>query len=364
MLHDPLAVAISNILQYHEIARLRDLLADENRYLRKELLTVTGDQIIGADFGLKNTMKMVRQVSPLNSPVLLIGETGVGKEVVANAIHESSNRKDNPFIKVNCGAIPDSLIDSELFGHEKGAFTGALSQRRGRFERANQGTIFLDEIGELPMAAQVRLLRVLQQHEIERVGGSDSIPIDVRIISATHRNLEEMVRSGQFREDLWFRLNVFPIMIPPLRQRPEDIPALVSHFMEKKAKELNIWQLPTLAPGSMERLQAYAWPGNVRELENLVERELIQSQVRGDEQLLTFSNLSTSQETPLKKQPIDRSEAIHSLDDVVSEYIKHVLTHTRGKVEGAGGAAELLSVHPSTLRARMKKLGIPYGRGK
>ena len=281
---------------------------------------------------------------------------------MANAIHESSNRKDKPFIKVNCGAIPESLIDSELFGHEKGAFTGAVSQRRGRFERANQGTIFLDEIGELPMAAQVRLLRVLQQQEIERVGGSDPIPIDVRIISATHRNLEEMVRSGQFREDLWFRLNVFPIIIPPLRQRPEDIPALVSHFMEKKAKELNIWQLPTLASGSMERLQAYAWPGNVRELENLVERELIQSQIRGDEQLLTFSNLSTSQNEPLKKQHIDRSEAIYSLDDIVAEYIKHVLTHTRGKVEGAGGAAELLRVHPSILRARMKKLGIPFGR--
>ena len=362
LLHEPLAIATSNILQYHEISRLRDLLADENRFLRKELLTVTGDQIIGADFGLKNTMKMVRQVSPLNSPVLLIGETGVGKEVVANAIHESSNRKDKPFVKVNCGAIPDSLVDSELFGHEKGAFTGAVSQRRGRFERANLGTIFLDEIGELPPAAQIRLLRVLQQHEIERVGGSEPIPIDIRIISATHRNLEEMVLSGKFREDLWFRLNVFPIMIPPLRQRTEDIPALVSYFIEKKAKELNVWNLPRLASGSMKLLQMYAWPGNVRELENLVERELIQSQVKSGEQLLTFKTLSRVQNISQKNQHPDRPEAIFPLNDVVAEYIQHVLTQTNGRVEGAGGAAELLSIHPSTLRTRMKKLGIRFGR--
>jgi formate hydrogenlyase transcriptional activator len=362
LLHDPLAIATSNILQYREISRLSDLLADENRYLRKELRTQSGDQIVGADFGLKNTMEMVFQVSPLNSPVLLIGETGVGKELVANAIHEGSQRKNKPFIKVNCGAIPDSLIDSELFGHEKGAFTGAVSRRRGKFERAHQGTIFLDEIGELPQAAQVRLLRVLQQHEIERVGGSAPIPIDVRIISATHRNLEDMVRAGQFREDLYFRLNVFPIMVPPLRQRTEDIPALVSHFIEKKSRELNIWKPPKLAAGSMERLQAHAWPGNVRELENLVERELIISQVSGDYQMLAFRGVTPMTDTPPIGKSVDQPDTIYPLDDLVRDHIRYVLRHTNGKIEGARGAAELLGTHPSTLRARMRKLGIAFGR--
>lgn len=362
LLHDPLAIATSNILQYSEISRLRDLMADENRYLRKELRTQAGEQIIGAEFGLKNTMKMVDQVAPRNSPVLIMGETGVGKELVANAIHQGSGRKDKPFVKVNCGAIPDSLLDSELFGHEKGAFTGALSQRRGRFERADQGTIFLDEIGELPPAAQIRLLRVLQQHEIERVGGNDPIPVDVRIISATHRNLEEMVTSGKFREDLWFRLNVFPIMIPPLRQRTEDIPALVSHFIEKKSRELNIWESPKLAPGGMERLQIYPWPGNVRELENLVERELIQSQVSGEFQVLTFKGLSSAMNPPVIRIPDRNPETIASMDDVVSNHIQNAMSSTNGKVEGSYGAAALLGMHPSTLRARMRKLGIAFGR--
>ncbi|MCD4717387.1 MAG: sigma-54-dependent Fis family transcriptional regulator, partial [Desulfobacterales bacterium] len=189
LLHEPFAIAISNILQHQEILRLKDMLADDNRYLRQEMLKMTGDTIIGANFGLRDIMKMVSQVAPLDSPVLLTGETGVGKEVIANAIHFSSQRKNSPYIKVNCGAIPENLIDSELFGHEKGAFTGAISRKRGRFERAHTGTIFLDEIGDLPLAAQVRLLRVLQQHEIERVGGTESIPVDVRLISATHQNL-------------------------------------------------------------------------------------------------------------------------------------------------------------------------------
>ena len=215
------------------------MLADDNRYLYDELRSVSGDEIIGSDFGLKTVMEMVRQVAPLDSPVLLLGETGTGKEVIANAIHYSSPRKDGPFIKVNCGAIPETLLDSELFGHEKGAFTGAISQKRGRFERADKGTIFLDEIGELPLQAQVRLLSVLQTREIERVGGTSPIPVDIRIISATHRDLEEMIASRRFREDLWFRLNVFPITIPPLRQRREDIPALLHHLMERKSRELS-----------------------------------------------------------------------------------------------------------------------------
>ena len=362
ILHDPLAVAISNILQYREIIRLGDLLADDNRYLRQELRVKSGDQIVGADFGLRNVMEMVRQVSPLNSPVLLLGETGAGKEVVANAIHETSGRNDKPFVKVNCGAIPEGLIDSELFGHEKGAFTGAVSQKRGRFERAHTGTIFLDEIAELPMAAQVRLLRVLQHHEVERVGGSEPVPIDVRIISATHRNLEAMVQAGSFREDLWFRLNVFPINIPPLRQRTEDIPALVSYFIDKKSRELNIWDPPALEAGSMELLQAHAWSGNVRELENLVERALIQCRVSGEERLLRFTGLTAGQATPHKKHHPEKPEGIRPLDHVMAEYIRHVLAQTRGKIEGIQGAANLLGLHPSTLRARMRKLGISFGR--
>src|SRR5512139_3834719 len=218
LLHGPFAIAMSNALKHQEVIRFKDMLADDNRYLFDELRSVAGDEIIGSDFGLKTVMEMVQQVARLDSPVLLLGETGTGKEVFANAIHYSSPRKDGPFIKVNCGAIPETLLDSELFGHEKGAFTGAISQRRGRFERADRGTIFLDEIGELPPQAQVRLLHVLQKKEIERVGGTRPIPVDIRIISATHRNLGEMIASGRFREDLWFRLNVFPIMIPPLRQ--------------------------------------------------------------------------------------------------------------------------------------------------
>jgi transcriptional regulator with GAF, ATPase, and Fis domain len=364
LLREPFTIVLSNILQHQEIIKLKDMLADENRYLHKELLQLTGDKIIGADFGLKDVMRMVEQVAPLNSPVLLIGETGTGKEIVANSIHYSSQRKNKPFVKVNCGAIPDNLIDSELFGHEKGAFTGAISQKMGRFERAHKGTIFLDEIGELPLHLQVRLLRVLQQQEIERVGGSRPIPVDARIISATHQNLEEMVRNGAFREDLWFRLNVFPVIIPPLRQRLVDIPALVSHFLERKAMDLNIREIPPLAPGCMDKLKDYNWPGNVRELENLVERSLILHQMMGGESLLDFDSLirtSTSAHTDrstLQKGDID----FRPLEQVMAEYIEKALYHAKGKVEGINGAAKLLGLHPSTLRGRMKKLGITYGR--
>ncbi len=362
LLHEPFAIAISNILQHQEILRLKEMVSDDNRYLHQQMLEMTGDTVIGADFGLREVTEAVRQVASLNSPVLLMGETGVGKEVFANAIHYSSPRKDRPFIKVNCGAIPENLIDSELFGHEKGAFTGAISRKRGRFERAHTGTIFLDEIGDLPLAAQARLLRVLQQHEIERVGGTESIPVDVRIITATHRNLEEMVRSGRFREDLWFRINVFPIMIPPLRRRTEDIPALVSHFIERKSRELKIRSLPSLDRGFLDRLRAYHWPGNVRELENLVERALIQNQIAGGESPLRLNGLPTS-------FPTDRSE-VHwedrrdmlPLDQAMKNHIHRALARTGGKVEGKDGAAHILGLHPSTLRGRMKRLRIPYGR--
>lgn len=362
LLHEPFAIALSNILQHQEILRLKDILADDNRFLHQQIHQMTGDTIIGADFGLKGVMEMVRQVAPLNSPVLLMGETGAGKEVIANAIHFASQRKNNPYVTVNCGAIPENLIDSELFGHEKGAFTGAISRKRGRFERAHTGTIFLDEIGELPLAAQVRLLRVLQQHQIERVGGTESIPVDVRLISATHQNLPEMVRQGTFREDLWFRLNVFPIMIPPLRQRVEDIPALVNHFVEKKSRELKISRRPLLAREALEQLQKYHWPGNVRELENLVERALILNQITGSSDLLRFEPLAATPAFQKNEAGGRPDPVIRPLEDMIASYIQKTLEHTGGKVEGVGGAAKLLGLHPSTLRGRMKKLGIPYGR--
>jgi len=360
LLHEPFAIAMSNALKHQEVVRFKDMLADDNRYLFDELRSALGDEIIGSDFGLKAVMKMVQQVAPLDSPVLLLGETGTGKEVIANAIHYSSPRRGGPFIKVNCGAIPETLLDSELFGHEKGAFTGAISQRRGRFERAHKGTIFLDEIGELPSQAQVRLLHVLQKKEIERVGGTSSIPVDIRIISATHRNLEEMIASGRFREDLWFRLNVFPIMIPPLRQRREDIPALVHHFIDRKSVELKLTERPVLATGAIDRLIAYDWPGNVREVENMIERALIQH--RGG--VLSFEALLVPRVPGGRKVTRDpgRNRALPSLDEMNARHIREALEMAGGKINGQGGAAQILGVHPNTLRKRMNKLGIPFGR--
>lgn len=362
LLHDPFAVALANTLKHQEVLRLQELLADDNQYLNRQLHHISGDEIVGARFGLKNVMEMVRQVAPLTNQVLLLGETGVGKEVIANAIHYSSPRAGKPFIKVNCGAIPESLMDSELFGHEKGAFTGALTLKRGRFERADKGTLFLDEIGELPLQAQVRLLRVLQNKEVERVGGTVPIPVNIRIIAATHRNLEQMIDQGKFREDLWFRLNVFPITIPPLRQRRSDIPALVFYFMERKAREMNFRERPVPMPGALERLQSYDWPGNVRELENMVERSMIQSMTATPGEPLGFDTLlPRSPETNLEEPfcPIPRSLL---LDEAMKAHIQDVLQMVHGKVQGEKGAAALLGINPSTLRNRMKKLNIPYGR--
>ncbi len=357
LLNEPISIAVANYLQYQETLRLQELLADDNRYLHRELRQRSGDTIIGANFGLKRVMDQVRQVAPLDSPVLLLGETGVGKEVLANAIHAASQRRDGPFIKVNCGGLPESLLDSELFGHEKGAFTGAVGRKRGRFERADKGTIFLDEIGELPMAAQVKLLRVLQTKEIERVGGSETVPVDVRIVSATHRNLEDMIREERFREDLWFRLNVFPIMIPPLRQRPQDVPELVDHFISRKSREMKISRPLRLAPGALQRLTAHRWPGNVRELENAVERAIIQTQGNRSE-LLAFDTPSLPTKVNCAGKPEGQNPRMQLLDDVIVAHIRRALNKSGGKVEGKGGAAELLGLHPSTLRGKMRKFGI------
>jgi len=333
------------------------LLAEENEYLKDELWRSNGRDIIGADFGLKGVMEMVRQVAPMDSPVLLLGETGTGKEIIANAIHNISPRRRGPFIKVNCGAIPESLIDSELFGHEKGAFTGALYQKRGRFERAHGGTIFLDEVGELPPNAQVRLLRVLQEKEIERVGGKNPVGIDIRVIAATNRNLEDLLIEGRFREDLYFRLKVFPILIPPLRDRRIDIPTLVYHFIQKKSREMGITSSPTLAPGEMEILQTYQWSGNVRELENAVERALILNATG----VLTFSDILRPRETDGLSVALNSNDEL-SINRILARHIQNVLKLTGGKVHGQGGAAQLLEMSPSTLIRKMKSLGIPFGR--
>jgi transcriptional regulator with GAF, ATPase, and Fis domain len=358
LLKEPFAIALSNTLKHQEVLRLKNLLADDNRYLQGELRSLSGDEIVGAEFGLKGVMDLARQVASQNSPVLLLGETGVGKDVAANAIHYSSPRKNGPFVKVNCGAIPETLLDSELFGHEKGAFTGALSQKRGRFERADQGTLFLDEIGELPPQAQVRMLRVLQYKEIERVGSTKPISVDIRLIAATNRNLEEMVKAKQFREDLWFRLNVFPIRIPPLRERKEDIPALVRHFLQRKSRELKLPEPPPLGHGVIDRLVAYPWPGNVREMENVIERMLIV----GKGGPLNFDDVTGGKTTASSFVPGGTQDAPLALDEVMSRHIRQVLEITRGKIHGKGGAAELLGINPSTLRNRMNQLRIPYGR--
>ena len=358
LVNEPVAIALSNSRRYLQLMVLNELFADDSKYFQEELRKPFGEEIVGSQFGLREVMNHVTRVASLPSPVLLVGETGTGKEVIANAIHNLSSRNNGPLIKVNCGAIPESLIDSELFGHEKGAFTGAFMQKRGRFERAHGGTIFLDEVGELPPQAQVMLLRVLQEKEIERVGGAHPVKVDIRIISATHKNLEQQVVRGLFRDDLYYRLSVFPIRIPPLRERKADIPALVEFFIRKKAKEIGLQSIPQLTPGAMDQLMAYHWPGNVREVGNVVERALILSGgsiLRFDDILGPRHKLLFGSEDQLTEEPLQ-------LNEVEANHILKVLKMTGGRVEGKKGAAQLLGMHPGTLRHRMKKLKVPFGR--
>jgi transcriptional regulator with GAF, ATPase, and Fis domain len=364
LLKKPFSIAISNAIRHQELIALKDTLKEGNQFLQEELKMVRNNEIIGTNMGLKYVMTMVRKIATLSSPILLLGETGTGKEMIANAIHYSSNRKEEPFIKINCGAIPENLVDSELFGHEKGAFTGAISMKKGRFELADKGTLFLDEIGELTPAVQIRLLRAIQEKEIERVGGSGPVKVDIRIIAATHRNLSKLVKENKFREDLFFRLNVFPIAIPPLRERKSDILSLAQHFIQKKGMEMGLDHVPLLSSKAHEQLLAYPWPGNVRELENVVERAIILGQNRSIE----FDELSSQIfEKPNKSmdkiqiQSLSEKTIPHeslSLEEQISNHIQAVLKITNGKLNGPNGAARLLKINPSTLRNKMKKLGI------
>ncbi|HWI41744.1 MAG TPA: sigma 54-interacting transcriptional regulator [Verrucomicrobiae bacterium] len=357
----PFAIALANALAHEEVLRYQTILLDDKRFLNRELYGgASADGIIGGNTGLRHAMEMVRQVAPLNSTVLILGETGTGKEMIANAIHFSSPRRNGPFIKVNCGALPENLIDSELFGHERGAFTGAVAESRGRFERADGGTIFLDEIGELPPNAQIRLLRVLQNREVERVGGKRPIPVDIRVIAATHRNLQSMVSEGSFREDLWYRLSGFPILVPPVRQRKEDVPALIRHFVTVRSRDLGIGVPPSIAPGALMRLMEYGWPGNVRELENLVERELILH--RGGP--LTFEGVVAGAERKNAPAAAGTGGGLYplNLDEATAVHVTEVLKLAKGKIDGPGGAAEMLGINPSTLRSRLDKLGVGYRR--
>jgi transcriptional regulator with GAF, ATPase, and Fis domain len=358
LLKEPFGIAVANSLKHQEVLKLQDILKDDNRYLQTELLRLSGNDIIGKNAGLRGVMEAVEQVASLQTPVLLIGETGTGKEIIANAIHSLSPRRDRPFIKVNCGAIPETIIDSELFGHERGAFTGAVAQKRGHFERAHEGTILLDEIGELPHDAQVRMLRVLQDMEILRVGGSKPVRVNVRVIAATHRNLEELVQAEKFRRDLYFRLRIFPIFIPPLKERKKDIPNLTQHFIDKKSKEMGITGPFYLADGALDRLIEYDWPGNVRELENAVERTLILRKNR----ILDFKDMIDSSSSDIQSSHKLNKKQSQLLDQVIADEIQKALSLSHGRVEGRNGAAEILGLKPNTLRSRMKKLGIPFGR--
>jgi PAS domain S-box-containing protein len=336
------------MIAHDEVQRLKAQLEEENIYLQEEIrLAKNFGEMVGESDAIKYVMFKVNHVAITDSTVLITGETGTGKELVARAIHSASGRGDRPLITVNCAALPPTLIESELFGHEKGAFTGAASRKPGRFELADGGTIFLDEVGELPLESQVKLLRVIQEGEVQRLGGSNPIKVDVRIIAATNRNLRREIDLGAFREDLWYRLNVFPITVPPLRQRREDIPLLVEHFVANYANKFGK-TITSISPQSMQRLQAHSWPGNVRELANVIERAVIYTQGT----VLNLVDVFEPRETTAD------SLAMKSLEEVEREYILHILEHTSWRIEGPRGAAKLLGMNPSTLRTRMIKLGI------
>ncbi|KOS05568.1 Fis family transcriptional regulator [Flavobacterium akiainvivens] len=318
----------------------------------KEPASKSIDGIVGQSPKLQSVLDKVKVVAPTETSVLILGESGTGKERIAHALHELSQHKDNAFITVNCAALPESLVESELFGYERGAFTGANSARAGKFEQAHNGTIFLDEIGELPLEAQVKLLRVLQEKEVERIGGNGIIKINVRVVAATNRSLEKEVAEGRFRLDLYYRLNVFPVALPPLRERKEDIEALACHFLTKYAARARK-DVIGIAPQALKQLQDYSWPGNIRELEHLIERNVLLapgSHIERFDIAETVATTAPTQETA--------GGPLRSMEDMERGHIMEALKQCGGKVFGPGGAAELLKMPPTTLYAKMKKLGI------
>jgi hydrogenase-4 transcriptional activator len=323
--------------------------------------TVSEERLIGGDTGLAAVMSRARLVARSNVPVLLFGETGTGKEIIARALHEHSTFRAGPFRRVNCGAISPELIDSELFGHEQGAFTGAVSRRKGWFEQADGGTLFLDEVGELSLAAQVRLLRVVQEGEVVRVGGERPIHVNVRIVAATHRDLPAMVETQTFREDLYYRLSVFPIVIPPLRDRPTDIRAFAEYFAERAANRFGLRPL-AVTEDDVRVLMEYRWPGNVREMAAVMDRAVLIGQGRSLAVSAALGSPSPSPTAAARAPQQDDQNAapIEPLDTIIRRHIESALRHTRGRVEGRHGAARLLKINPHTLRARMRKLKIDW----
>ena len=368
VLLEPFSVALGNHHQLSEMAALREAAEAEKRSLLSRLgRNKLGNVIVGAESGLQAVMERVELVARSDVPVLIFGETGSGKELVARAIHNRSPRAQGPFIRANCGAIPHELIDSQLFGHEKGAFTGAVETRKGWFERADGGTLLLDELGELPPAAQVRLLRILQDGWLDRVGGQRPISVDVRMVAATHRDLAAMVAEGKFREDLWYRIAVFPIVLPPLRERRQDIPEMARHFAERAATRFGLYPVMPEAE-DLELLKAYSWPGNVRELATVIDRAAI----LGDGKRLEIAPALGIAATPMvsspgavaapkpEQPPPAPPAGIVSLDTAMRRHIEAALVATAGRIEGPRGAARLLKINPHTLRARMRKLGIDW----
>jgi hydrogenase-4 transcriptional activator len=374
-LREPLSVAVGNHHRFHEMASLREAAeAEKGALLRRLGRTDLGDQIIGEHAGLQSVMQRVKLVANSDAPVLILGETGSGKEVIARALHNRGARHSGPFIRVNCGAIPPELIDSQLFGHERGAFTGAEQTRQGWFERAHGGTLFLDEIGELPLDAQVRFLRVLQDGFVERVGGDTPTQVDVRVVAATHRDLAGMVAAGKFREDLWYRVAVFPILLPPLRERRHDIPELAHHFAERAAVRFGLAPVQPSVE-DIQLLQEYQWPGNIRELGAVIDRAAILGDGKSLEVAAALGlnrvpghappshpSISTVAGGPGSNVPaagIDSGGDL-SLDEAMRRHIERVLVIVRGKIEGPNGAARLLGINPHTLRARMRKLNVRW----
>jgi formate hydrogenlyase transcriptional activator len=372
-----IAIAVDNALAYEEILQLKEKLAQEKIYLEEEIRSeMNFEQIVGSSTAIKQVLQLVETVAPSDSTVLLLGETGTGKELIARAIHDRSRRKERTFVKLNCAAIPTGLLESELFGHEKGAFTGAISQKVGRMELADKGTLFLDEVGDIPVEIQPKLLRALQEREFERLGSTHTRKVDVRLVAATNRDLEKMIADREFRRDLFYRLNVFPIRIPPLRERREDIPLLVSYFVPKFAKQMQK-KIDSVPLAAMKGLAAWEWPGNIRELENFIERAVILTRGKALEAPLSELRKANAEiqhaptQQPASRDDIARivKETIRTLNDKSDvaddefarkqrEEIVHALTESKGRVGGPDGAAVRMGINRTTLLARIKKLRI------